>query len=397
MVTKERSPIGVIKPEGLGIDMIIVAVGYRLNVFGFLAGKGLDGNYGFWDQRLATEFMYKHGKAFGGNPNNITISGLSAGAFSVQMQLNYEVFERPGSCASEYPLFKRVIMLSNALPSTPKSLEEANVQLELLYDQLEIPKDERSIETLCKVPTKKLFDASRALRVNTYRAVVDNKFIGKDILTHAYNGDLGKEMKERGISIIIGEVEHEEALYKLHESPANAADLLPALVNYYREEVCNKILKEYPTPKDEDSYDKLQDLYGQITSEMQVRASIRRFVQGLYNGGLPLDMLHRYRINFDAQIFLDKRIEPMKNQIPHGADLTIWLYAGYGEVTKAEHDAIKEWMKPVENFIKGEKVDWGTKSIDEYRYMDRDGSIKVVRDSYFDRLINLANIAAGVV
>lgn len=31
-----------------GLQAIMISIGYRLNIFGFLAGKGLNGNFGFW-------------------------------------------------------------------------------------------------------------------------------------------------------------------------------------------------------------------------------------------------------------------------------------------------------------------------------------------------------------
>lgn len=45
-----------------GLKAIVVAVGYRVNIFGFLTNQGLEesggksvGNYGLWDQKLAME------------------------------------------------------------------------------------------------------------------------------------------------------------------------------------------------------------------------------------------------------------------------------------------------------------------------------------------------------
>lgn len=62
---------------------------YRLNVFGFLYSSELEhdaasagettGNYGFWDQRLALEWTRDHIGLFGGNKENITVAGYSAG------------------------------------------------------------------------------------------------------------------------------------------------------------------------------------------------------------------------------------------------------------------------------------------------------------------------------
>ena len=80
------------------LNAVFVAVGYRLNVFGFLASEVLRqesgghcvGNYGLWDQRLAMEWNYDNISYFGGDPNNITLAGRSAGAYSVQAQCMYD-------------------------------------------------------------------------------------------------------------------------------------------------------------------------------------------------------------------------------------------------------------------------------------------------------------------
>jgi len=71
--------------------VVVVSMNYRLNVFGFLAHPGLaketgrngSGNYGLLDQVAALEWVHKNIKAFGGNPENVTIFGESAGSFSV--------------------------------------------------------------------------------------------------------------------------------------------------------------------------------------------------------------------------------------------------------------------------------------------------------------------------
>ena len=78
--------------EGLARKgVIVVNFGYRLGVFGFLATEelaaedpnGSTGNYGLMDQIKALEWVRDNIAAFGGDPDNVTISGESAGAACV--------------------------------------------------------------------------------------------------------------------------------------------------------------------------------------------------------------------------------------------------------------------------------------------------------------------------
>jgi para-nitrobenzyl esterase len=71
--------------------VVVVSMNYRLGIFGFFSHPELtkesphhaSGNYGLQDQAAALQWVRKNIAAFGGDPENVTIFGESAGSFSV--------------------------------------------------------------------------------------------------------------------------------------------------------------------------------------------------------------------------------------------------------------------------------------------------------------------------
>ncbi|KAI4797658.1 hypothetical protein KUCAC02_024950 [Chaenocephalus aceratus] len=70
-------------------NVIVVSIGYRVGSLGFLSTgePELAGNYGLWDQQAAIAWVHRNIRKFGGDPENITLFGESAGGASVNLQI----------------------------------------------------------------------------------------------------------------------------------------------------------------------------------------------------------------------------------------------------------------------------------------------------------------------
>ena len=95
--------------------IVVVTVNYRLNVFGFLAHSELTreqpqapSNFGSLDQQAGIRWVVRNIAAFGGDPDNITIAGQSAGGGSVLSQM---------ACPGNRGLFRRAVIMSAMIRS----------------------------------------------------------------------------------------------------------------------------------------------------------------------------------------------------------------------------------------------------------------------------------------
>jgi para-nitrobenzyl esterase len=104
--------------------IVVVTFNYRLGLFGFFAhpelskesGHNASGNYGFLDQIVALQWVHDNIQAFGGDPNQVTLAGQSAGAWSINYLMASPLTKG---------LYQRVIGESGGQWAHGKSLAEA--------------------------------------------------------------------------------------------------------------------------------------------------------------------------------------------------------------------------------------------------------------------------------
>ena len=100
-------------------DAVVVTVNYRLGIFGFLdvpqlkSGRDAQedsGNFALLDIVKALKFIQHDIAKFGGNPNNVTLMGQSAGAINV-----YALLTTPATVDARPKLFHRAAPLSGGI------------------------------------------------------------------------------------------------------------------------------------------------------------------------------------------------------------------------------------------------------------------------------------------
>jgi carboxylesterase type B len=365
------------------VKCIVVAPNYRLGLFGFLASmeicEGGSANFGFWDQRMALEWTYDCIEFFGGNKDNITVGGLSAGSYATFHQLAHDI-----DLNSKRQIIRRVIQWSNGCGVQPKQICEAQRQFDDLVFVLGIPRSlsgNQKLEILRSKTADELVVAWEKLSQVWVRPVLGD-FMSDNLFQSLYNGSFGRRMKELGIQTLIGDLTQEWHVYKMTYPPDSYDGLVDRLSWDYPRHIAEAVCEPYNSSGQRD----WREIFGKLYADMQIHSTMRGFLQCI-SPGVPLNHIHRYRIDWRAQC-IDKRLPPEVGAT-HATDLAIWFFGNGDSLKGTEKELVKEWLHPVGEFLRGEKVNWGTKSLREVRYLTSDGRIEIRGDEVWDEKMPL--------
>jgi len=234
--------------------VIMITIQYRLGVFGYFAHEDLakesanhtTGNYGLLDQIMALKWVNDNAGYFGGDKNNITIAGESAGSSSIS-----------ALCTSPLTkgLFKRAIGESSSLvvkkaPHTYRVMKDAQETGQKIMKEQKCS----SIEDLRKISASKLVNTkyeNSSMTLDGYALTKDpydvylNKENNEEALLNGYN------VKEADAFVI--------PTYLFN--PTNKSNILARLETAFNKETAQKIYNLYKDEIAKDAFSTFNDIF----------------------------------------------------------------------------------------------------------------------------------------
>jgi len=287
-------PLGQLAKAG---DMVVVSMNYRLGVFGFMAHPGFEkahnGGYGLEDQRLALAWVKKNIAAFGGDPNNITIAGESAGGASVCMHLI-----APNETRG---LYNRAVMQSAGCASPLRTIAEAGKVGEKVAAEVGCGDAKTAVACMRGKPVAELTAAA-------------SKVGGSDLLAFApavgsktvplQASEAFRKGKFVQVPVMNGGTREELRLYVAYDVQAgdkitadNYADKLKALYGAHSDAV----LAQYPAS----NYSSVPTALGSVMSDFHPSVGLNNCIY------LEQGKLMRQRVPVYEQVFADADAPPV--------------------------------------------------------------------------------------
>lgn len=170
------------------IEAIFVSINYRLGPLGFNplpaldTGNGLEdsGNYGLLDIAQSLDWVKENIESFGGDPNNITLSGFSAGGRDVMAALASPVFEGK---------FQKAIAFSGGMTMADQddSIKVFAKALAPLVVEDKIKSSEKDAYHWLQEDNKEVREYLYSLSANRLSGLMNNAAIRMSVFPHLYN------------------------------------------------------------------------------------------------------------------------------------------------------------------------------------------------------------------
>ena len=267
-------------------NFIYVSVNYRLGALGYLyLGDILGndyastGNLGTLDQLAAVKWVYENIRAFGGNPEKITVMGESAGAKSISALLMLPDMQTYCAQAS---------LASGAY----QSVRDIHTASEITARFIKIAKNkhpEFKPESLLTMSVDDIIEIQKELcsgpgSTCIFGPVADDINISKDWMTKLHEGNYWKG------KAIVGSCLHELVFHKLMDkdfvqhAPGIARELFGVNADIAIKDF-EDLSKTISEPDEKKQNDMLADIWVKILSDYMYRTYSARLAQLLYKNG----------------------------------------------------------------------------------------------------------------
>ncbi|KAJ3444459.1 carboxylesterase [Anaeramoeba flamelloides] len=272
-------------------NIVAVTLNYRLGLLGFLAlealdhadQRGISGNYGFLDQLKALQWVQDNIKQFGGDPNQVTIGGQSAGGFSVlaltSSKLSEGLFQRGIAMSAAPGLFQTQKEASKDnlkafVPNTACKGMAGNDLIKCLY-QLDWEDFVTGLEE-CPDCGQPYWGFPKYPQVVKYPlAVVDGYFLDNSF-NKTFKNDLNQKV-DLIISWLTEEIDLSPSKVILDYSKEQYQDLVTNYFDQFKKGLGSQVYNLYPF----ENYDNPQQGYDQISSEIAIGCQLISHVQSL--------------------------------------------------------------------------------------------------------------------
>jgi len=257
--------------------VIIVSPNYRLGAFGFFAHAELtkesehhaSGNYGLLDQVAALRWVNRNIAAFGGDPENITIAGESAGSFSVCAQmatpLSKGLFQKAIGESGGYSANRRDKPLADAEKAGAKFAESLNAT---------------TIAQMRAKPAEEILQAAAKLnRGFDFGPIQDGYFFPADTVTIYAKGEQAQ------VPLLAGWNADEGKMMVLFSPQKPTAKSFSEMAHTRFGERAEQFLKVYPAGTDEEA---LQSAYALANDDFIVYSTWKWLDTQAKRGKVPV-------------------------------------------------------------------------------------------------------------
>ena len=272
--------------------VVVVSINYRLGVFGFLALSDLDtegtnsGDFGIQDQLLALTWVKSNIAAFGGDPENVTIFGQSAGAHAIGILM---------SSSLSHGLFGKAILESGAFWDSEAGPIESFTQARQRGAAFKEKLGVTSVAQLRSMSADAINNAApwnpaTDPKITAFAPNIDN-YVLKDVPGKIFTN--GQQMK---VPLLAGWTSDEQALFLAYGLSSTSPTLYEeGLVDYFGPQE-PRALMLYPdaTPT------QLAASSGDLDGDMVIREQTFTAVDTQRRTGLPPNSLWAYYFTYTS-------------------------------------------------------------------------------------------------